>query len=356
MGERVRPLCCCEYFDNNDERSHILACCCNCVDLDEGFESLITGQGFPERNRSQLMATIHDRLRIPWRGGAKQVAFDAILPVFILPTMILLASISLWWTIFSFTAVIVILASVFKFFIRTIPRTKFFIVWTVTSIIILYVIFELIVIPFLEILVEENILLSIFFALFLLCLYLMRIRNGSLGKIGENEAESGFVGTSNRCFICQVLVPDKDHHCVWFDCCIGRHNQCLFILTLFFAIASLLYSSNLTLTSVCHPFIFYKTILLPDDCSDVYQQFELGLSFVAALYSLGLAVMLLLLFLHQILLVSLGMTSKEWRNLSFCAKCFLGLCSKRPHNYGFVKNWSRIMCWNRNYSNFLNTR
>ncbi|KAJ3626557.1 hypothetical protein MTP99_017044 [Tenebrio molitor] len=255
MGERVRPLCCCEYFDNNDERSHILACCCNCVDLDEGFESLITGQGFPERNRSQLMATIHDRLRIPWRGGAKQVAFDAILPV-----------------------------------------------------------------------------------------------NSSLGKIGENEAESGFVGTSNRCFICQVLVPDKDHHCVWFDCCIGRHNQCLFILTLFFAIASLLYSSNLTLTSVCHPFIFYKTILLPDDCSDVYQQFELGLSFVAALYSLGLAVMLLLLFLHQILLVSLGMTSKEWRNLSFCAKCFLGLCSKRPHNYGFVKNWSRIMCWNRNYN------
>ncbi|RZC42496.1 palmitoyltransferase ZDHHC23 [Asbolus verrucosus] len=253
MGDRVRPLCCCEYFDNNNERSHILACCCNCVDLDEGFESLITGQGFPEHNRSKFMATLQDRLRIPWRGGAKQIAFDAILPVIILPTMFILASISLWWTIFSFTAVIVILASVFKFFIRTIPRTKFFIVWTVTSIIILYIIFEFIVIPLLEILVEENILLSILFALFLLFLYMMRIRNSSLGKIGENEAESGIIGTSyNKCNICQVVVPNKDHHCVWsvIDCCVGRHNQCLFILTLFFGIASLVYSSNLTLTSM----------------------------------------------------------------------------------------------------------
>ncbi|KAJ3643738.1 hypothetical protein Zmor_026430 [Zophobas morio] len=309
------------------------------------------GQGFPDRNRSRLMATIQDRLRIPWRGGAKQVAFDAILPVIILPTMFLLAAISLWWTVFSFTAVAVILVSVFKFFIRTIPRTKFFIVWTVTSIIILYIIFEFLVIPLLEILVEENIFLTILFAGFLLCFYLMKIRNNTLGKIGESEAESGYVGSYNRCSICQVVVPEKDHHCVWFDCCVGRHNQCLFVLALFFAIASLLYSSNLTLTSVCHPFIVYKSILLPDDCSDVYQQFELGLSFVAAIYSLGLAAFLLMLFLHQILLVSLGLTSKEWRNLSFCAKCFLGLCSKRPHSLGFVKNWSRIMCSNKTYSN-----
>ncbi|EFA10318.2 palmitoyltransferase ZDHHC23 [Tribolium castaneum] len=350
MDSDVSPLCCCEYFDNNNERNHILACCCSCVDLDEGVESLITGHGFPEQNRSRLMATLQDRLRIPWRGGAKQVSFDAILPVFILPLMFILSSISLWWTIFSFTAVVVILASVFRFFIKTIPQTKFFVVWTITSIIILYVIFELIVIPLLEILFEENVLLSVFFATFLLCFYLMKQRNNSLGRIGESEAESGFVGTGTRCYICQVLVPDKDHHCVWFDCCVGRHNQCLFILALIFAIASLVYSSNLTLTSVCHPFIFYKTILLPDDCSDVYQQFELGLSFVSALYSLGLATILLILLLHQILLVSVGLTSKEWRNLSFCAKCFLGLCSKRPHNLGFLRNWGRIMCWKRSYT------
>lgn len=162
------------------------------------------------------MATVQDRLRIPWRGGAKQVSFDAILPVIILPLMLLIASESLWWTVFSFTAVAVILVSLFKFFIRTIPKTKFFFVWTVTSIIILYVIFEFIVIPLLEILLEENIVLSILFALFLLFLYLMKLRNNSLEKIGENEAEGGFVGSHKRCTICQVLVPEKDHHCVWY--------------------------------------------------------------------------------------------------------------------------------------------
>lgn len=59
-----------------------------------------------------------------------------------------------------------------------------------------------------------------------------------------------------------------------FDSCIGQHNHCLFLLAIFFAICALLYSSNLTLTSVCHPFTVYKTILLPDDCSDVYNMFE----------------------------------------------------------------------------------
>lgn len=28
------------------------------------------------------------------------------------------------------------------------------------------------------------------------------------------------------------------------------------------------------MTSVCHPFILIGTVLLPDDCSDVYHQLE----------------------------------------------------------------------------------
>lgn len=27
-------LCCCEYFDENNERNHILGCCCNCIEFD----------------------------------------------------------------------------------------------------------------------------------------------------------------------------------------------------------------------------------------------------------------------------------------------------------------------------------
>ncbi|GFG30496.1 hypothetical protein Cfor_08119 [Coptotermes formosanus] len=34
------PLCCCEYWNIQQERSHILGCCCNCEDLDDGVERL----------------------------------------------------------------------------------------------------------------------------------------------------------------------------------------------------------------------------------------------------------------------------------------------------------------------------
>ncbi|KAJ8940670.1 hypothetical protein NQ318_017719 [Aromia moschata] len=163
--------------------------------------------------------------------------------------MLLLASVSLWWTIFSFTTVAIFLAFIYKFLIRTIPSVL-----------------------------------------------------NQLRRSGEiSEVEIGQAGSRQEiCGICQSRVPDRDHHCIWFDCCIGKHNQCLFIMALFFGMLALLYSSNLTLTSVCHPFTLYKTILLPDDCSDV-----LSLSFVAALYSLFLAFVLLFLLLQQILFVSL---------------------------------------------------
>lgn len=346
IQEDIDTLCCCEFIDQKKNRSHILACCCDCVDFDEGFESYITGRGIPNNKFQAFMATIQDRLRIPWRGGAKQIAIDSLLPILILPSIFLIAAQSLWWTIFSFSLVTFFLLYIFKFLISTIPRTKFFFSWTIISIILLYIIFEFVVIPLLEILLHENIGLSCLISAFLYCLYALKIRATQLHKY-ENQESEAFSRPGSRyynCGICQTTVPDKDHHCLWFDCCIGRHNQCLFILSLFFASASLLYSSNLTLTSVCHPFVFYKTILLPDDCSEVYEQFDLGVSFVSAVYSIVLAVIILVLLVQQIILVSVGLTTKEWRQLTLFQKCLLGLTARKPYNRGFFKNWKRIIC------------
>ncbi|KAF7272023.1 zinc finger DHHC-type palmitoyltransferase GABPI [Rhynchophorus ferrugineus] len=343
-------LCCCEYYDSLNERNHILACCCNCVDLDEAVDSLIRGKSVSEKNKTGFLNTMQERLRIPWIGGARQIAFDTILPVFILPIMLFLASISLWWTVFSFTTVAIFLLLIFNFFIRAIPNTKFFLTWTVTSILLLYFIFEFVVIPFLEILVEENIALSALIFFFIICFYTTKIKANELAQLGIEATES-LVGKSINgfysCQICNAKIPDKDHHCVWFDCCISKYNQFYFISALFFAVVALLYSSNLTLTSVCHPFRFYKAILLPDDCSDVYYQFELSLSFVSAIYSLILAAILLMLLLQQLMLISVGFSLKEWNKLTFLSKLCLGLNKKRPHNRGFIKNWSRILCLNK---------
>ncbi|XP_066145453.1 palmitoyltransferase ZDHHC23-B isoform X1 [Euwallacea fornicatus] len=362
MNKEDRDLCCCEYYDLSNERNHILACLCNCVDLDEAVDNLIKGHQVPEHNQVGLINTMRDRLRLPWIGGARQIAFDALLPIFILSLMFLIAANSLWWTVFAFSTVAMFLSLIFNFLIRAIPKTKFFLVWTITSIVLLYFIFEFVVIPFLEILVEENIFLSVLIFGFVMCLYFTKVRANQLTAVLENEIDLSLNGKDvigfYSCKICNTRIPDKDHHCVWFDCCISRQNQGLFMLSLFFAIAALVYSSNLTLTSVCHPFEFLKTILLPDDCSDVYYQFEsfrLGLAFVSAIYSILIASLLWLLLLQQVILVSLGIPLKDWNKMPFASKLCLGLNTNRPHNRGFFKNWSRIV-WQSapKYSSLVN--
>lgn len=81
-----------------------------------------------------------------------------------------------------------------------------------------------------------------------------------------------------QCAICQLGVPELDHHNVWLDCCIGASNRKFFLLGCVMALITLLLEANLSLTSICHPYlvfnIFNVHILMPDDCSDVYDQYE----------------------------------------------------------------------------------
>lgn len=175
------------------------------------FFSLITGRGVTPNRRSAIMATIHDRLRIPWRGGAKQIAPDCILPIILIPITLIHAALSFWRTIISFTLLLIFFLLFSCHLIRTVPKTKFFYVWMITSLVFLYAIFEFIVIPFLQILVEENIALSVLIGGFLLCLYLTRGRNRVLEDYGMDSG----VNRMHHCSICRVSVPDRDHHCVW---------------------------------------------------------------------------------------------------------------------------------------------
>lgn len=163
---------------------------------------------------------MQDRLRIPWRGGAKQVAFDSLLPVFIIPIMLIIASISLWWTIFSFTSVAIFLMLIYKFLIHTIPNTKFFYMWTWTTVVVLYLIFQLMVIPLLEILLEENLVLTFLIIGFFICFYYLFTKTKNLGRLEESEIESLY-GTrrdsrTEYCSICQVRIFNKDDHCFWY--------------------------------------------------------------------------------------------------------------------------------------------
>lgn len=81
-----------------------------------------------------------------------------------------------------------------------------------------------------------------------------------------------------HCKICGECIARRDHHSVWLDCCIGESNHKFFLAGCLLAMFALLFGANLSMTSICHPFfvfrIFSINVLLPDDCSDVFDQYE----------------------------------------------------------------------------------
>lgn len=79
----------------------------------------------------------------------------------------------------------------------------------------------------------------------------------------------------------------------------------------------------------------------------LYFYFRMGLCFVTAAYSVVLASVLLAVLLQQLLLVSIGMTHKEWTTLPLTSKLCLGLTSKRPNNQGFCRNWHSLVYWKK---------
>lgn len=75
------------------------------------------------------------------------------------------------------------------------------------------------VIPLLEILLEENVALTIFILGFFICVYTLITRTRKLGNLEESEFENLYGAKKGsrieHCTICQVKIPDKDHHCFW---------------------------------------------------------------------------------------------------------------------------------------------
>lgn len=81
-----------------------------------------------------------------------------------------------------------------------------------------------------------------------------------------------------HCHSCQACILEMNHHNSFLNCCIADSNRKLFIIGVFLALLALLLGNNLAMTSICHPVLITKifgiVILLPDDCSDVYGQYE----------------------------------------------------------------------------------
>lgn len=135
--------------------------------------------------------------------------------------------------------------------------TNFYASWATTSFVILVGVFELEVVPFLEILVYENALVVLLTLITLLLTIVVRVKSGR-----DSSQQSGGRGLEPRVF--------RHTYCPWIKSVISSDNRIFFIFGLLSGTAALVYGSQLMLTTICHPSLFFEYILLPDDCSDVY--------------------------------------------------------------------------------------
>ena len=74
-------LCCCEYWGEAGERQHLLGLCCDCEAVDRAGDALLTGGSVDTQTVRQILDTVEDRLRLPWRGGAVRIPLGWVLPV-----------------------------------------------------------------------------------------------------------------------------------------------------------------------------------------------------------------------------------------------------------------------------------
>lgn len=193
IGNEPSHLCCCEYVNRKGERSHLLACLCDCEDIDLAFDNCINCNKVQSNTMRNISATIADRCRIPWCGGrgAIQVRLDVIFPIIMVPSCILLGSIGPVMTIVALVSMPFLMFLFYRIWRRhhTQVRTKFFSSWANTSIIFSYFVFQTFVVAFRKILLWEFLL---FFTALLALFYVLYLtkKNPGFLKFGHADQET----------------------------------------------------------------------------------------------------------------------------------------------------------------------
>ncbi|XP_078265061.1 palmitoyltransferase ZDHHC23-B isoform X3 [Rhinoraja longicauda] len=105
MSDEEGSLCCCEYINHHGEKTHILASCCDCEDLDEACDRCLKGKSISSQSIERVSATISDRLRIPWLLGAKNIDITILPPLVFLPIFLHIAALHFFMALIILTSV-----------------------------------------------------------------------------------------------------------------------------------------------------------------------------------------------------------------------------------------------------------
>lgn len=120
------------------------------------------------------MITVRERLRFLFIGNSLKLPIDAILPVILLPILFGIAAIGFDYTIIVCVIVPLLLGYAHFWRKRYAPRTNFFFMWGIWSMIYLWIIFD-ITVPLFELLPEENLIFKLSMCFTIVCFYKVKV-------------------------------------------------------------------------------------------------------------------------------------------------------------------------------------
>ncbi|XP_045514763.1 palmitoyltransferase ZDHHC23-A [Pieris brassicae] len=241
---------------------------------------------------------------------------DTVVPFILLPLLLLIATISL-----TITIIVMIFIGMGALYVQSRPRQKnrspFFYSWTLSSGICMFLVYELGVLSLLQITQLENFIFLLLLAGTCYCFYRMKAIADHELYLGTKGKEYSPVLTSDSyyCQVCQLEVNERYFHSIWWDCCVFRPNYIYFVYGQIFAFATLAFGANLGLTTICHPMILFGSLMIPEDCTDAYFEFNYALCFVSCVYAIGYLSVIALVILQQLFIYLPKYFAPQWRRL-----------------------------------------
>ncbi|XP_030060888.1 palmitoyltransferase ZDHHC23 [Microcaecilia unicolor] len=401
LSEAEEPLCCCEYIDQDGKKSHLVACLCNCEDLDVACDRWITCKSLQPDTLQKITETFSDRFRIPWLRGAKKVDVSLVLPLVLLPAFLHVAALHLLLTIIILASLPVLVLWYYYFTHRNKGRTLFFLSLGLFSLGYMYYIFLQKVVSRGHI--ENNQVITVTCGLLVTLATLAQAKkdpgylhnkrecvlsssNNYREPINRKwvESSNGFHKSpsasdssvhievepsrmlvessactkrdwcmtcslvrpcrAGHCRICNSCVRRLDHHCVWINSCIGESNHRAFILLILFFLMTSVYGITLTLGTICSDHNAFMSLFY---CPGVYSDYSSALAFTCVWYCTIITAGMSHILLIQLLNISFNVTEREARlalkeNIGrrFCCSLVI---DPEQYNLGFFQNWYHFL-------------
>ena len=366
--ESDNSLCFCEYYNRNNERTHILFCCCNCEAFDETCTYILCQGNRNESNEGkglikrfdETLDDILDRIRIPSPNGAVKINTDLLISLITIFFYISIGTINFVCSLVTLIGIPMLLyVRYFQLrFNKSKSRNQIAYYMTLVSLITVYIIYNM----YLKYEILEDYLAHncLFLFVILFHIYLHYSNPGYLvsKNIQEESSSSRFCSKCqinkrekiSHCPICEKCIFARDHHCFWIDNCVGYLNHKIFFIYLVL-LSSLFFYSELII------FRHFSNLKTESNSiiSDYYENFSRSLMCLLFLQLISLSLYSFLLLIQQILLIGIGYTQYEMFKYSQTHKNFslllflFGNLSVRM----FLKNMLKFLFQFRNKKNLL---